>query len=385
MLLYIHFPFCSGKCAYCAFYSRPWDEGLVQRYLQDVTAEMAHWSRALGRPRLETVYFGGGTPSLLAPSDLERVLAGVDEHFRWDRSVECTLEANPGSGLDRAYLRSLRKLGVNRLSLGVQSLDEAQLRLLGRRHTAGDALRCVGEARRAGFDNVNLDLIWGLPGQTPEQWLAQLERIADLEPEHLSCYGLGVEPGTGLAERAERGELRFPDEEEEREMYLRGAELLEAKGFRHYEISNFAQAGRKCRHNAGYWQGVDYLGLGPSGVSTLRGRRIEHPAGVEPYGEAVRSGRLWERGSNLTREERIRERIMLRLRTSRGIGLEELGALTGLDLRERLPERIEWLRETGIVSLRSGFLRLTAQGWLVSDSVIPLFFPGQDAEEQARA
>jgi oxygen-independent coproporphyrinogen-3 oxidase len=371
MLLYIHFPFCSDKCSYCAFYSRPWDRDLVQRYLQDVTAEMALWSRALGRPRLETVYFGGGTPSLLPLSDLQRIADAAGRHFDWPQGIECTLEANPGSGLDREYLRCLRGLGVNRLSLGVQSLDDRQLRLLGRPHTAPEALASVRAARDAGFGNLSLDLIWGLPGQNLHQWLAQLDRITELEPEHLSCYGLGVEPGTFLAARLERGELRTPDEETEREMFLQGSEMLRERGLEHYEISNFARSGRICRHNSGYWQGLDYIGLGPSGVSTVRGRRLEHPADLALYGEAVSRGCLLEAGRELSREERVREWIMLRLRTRQGIDLREYGRITGEDPRERIGR----LRESGLVSLNGQTLRLTGEGWLVSDSVIPLFFP----------
>lgn len=368
MLLYIHYPFCRSKCSYCGFCSRVWDEELEELYLSALLREVRFWGSRLDHPRISTLYIGGGTPSLMRPGILERLAKEIERHFTLADDLEFSLEANPDS-LTPERAQSLVGLGVNRVSLGVQSLDQGQLRLLERPHDADQAFRAVDAVRSEGMDNVGLDLLWGLPRQTPEDWLSQLERVASLQPEHLSCYCLTLEEGTRMRNRVERGELELPGEEHLEAMYLRGAELLESRGYTHYEIANFARPGAECRHNRGYWQGVDYLGLGPSAVSTLQGRRWANPPDMSRYAETVRKGELARDGESLTRRQRIEELVLLSLRTREGLDLERYRELTGKDLFRKGPDVVQKLREQGLVRSDDKRLWLTTRGMLLCDAI----------------
>ncbi|MDO9631886.1 MAG: radical SAM family heme chaperone HemW, partial [Humidesulfovibrio sp.] len=260
--LYIHVPFCRSKCGYCAFFSEPLREGALDAYLLLLLDEMALWAERLGRLTVPTVFFGGGTPSLLQPEHLARIMEAVRQHFDLAPDAEISMEANPESA-SPDFLRAARALGVNRLSLGVQSFRDEELALLGRPHTARQAAETLARARAAGFTNLGLDLIWGLPGQREGQWLESLRRAVELAPEHLSCYGLTLEPGTPLADAPEE-QRQLPPERELAHMYVHTGELLEDAGYMQYEISNYAHLGLACRHNQACWEGRDYLGLGPA-------------------------------------------------------------------------------------------------------------------------
>ncbi|OIO02195.1 MAG: hypothetical protein AUJ49_06580, partial [Desulfovibrionaceae bacterium CG1_02_65_16] len=311
--LYVHTPFCRAKCRYCAFFSVPAGPAgiapdILGRYLAILETEMDRqaetWADNLALGPAPSVFFGGGTPSLLGACGLERVLSALRARFALADDAEITLEANPDSATPE-FLAAARALGVNRLSLGVQSLDDRDLRALGRMHDAGQAIAAVDAARAAGFDNLGLDLIFGLPGQTPAAWLRVLRRALSLSPEHLSCYGLGVEPGTPLAADA-AALAALPGDDTQAEMFLRGAELLESAGLAQYEISNFARTttgeggalARRCRHNLACWQGRDVLAFGPSAVSTMSPPilpvgpvlRWTNPASLEGWEALVRAG-----------------------------------------------------------------------------------------------
>ncbi len=278
MLLYVHVPFCRSKCRYCAFYSEVMDMGALEVYAGALVKEMRLWSKRLSKPKVSTVYFGGGTPSLLPGWALSRIMPELNKCFVLEKTTEFTFEANPDSAVDEGYLGRLRDYGVNRLSIGVQSLSDANLTALGRPHGAGAALQAFALARRAKFANISLDFLWGLPGQRVSKWLEELKTAVKLRPEHLSCYGLTVEPDTPLEADVESGETELPEENVQGRMFILGAEYLEAEGYLQYEISNFARMGFQSRHNLGYWEGRDYLGLGPTAVSTMSGARHEnHP------------------------------------------------------------------------------------------------------------
>jgi len=377
MLLYIHYPFCRSKCSYCGFCSRVWDEELEELYLSALLREARFWGSRLDHPRISTLYIGGGTPSLMRPEILERLAKEIERHFTLADDLEFSLEANPDS-LTPERARSLARLDVNRVSLGLQSLDQGQLRLLERPHDAEQAFRAVDALRSEGVDNVGLDLLWGLPHQTPEDWLSQLERVASLQPEHLSCYCLTLEEGTRMQARVDCGELELPGEEQLEAMYLRGAELLESRGYTHYEIANFARPGGMCRHNRGYWQGVDYLGLGPSAVSTLQGRRWANPPDMSRYAETVRKGELAWDGESLTRRQRIEELVLLSLRTREGLDLEQYRELTGEDLFRKRPDVVQKLREQGLLRSDDKRLWLTTRGMLLCDAITGAFLEERD-------
>lgn len=371
MLLYVHVPFCVRKCGYCAFHSGPFSESEAERYVVLVLNELDCLGKALGRRTVETVYIGGGTPSLLTPAQIGAILDGAAARFDLEAGAEITLEANPESALKTGFLAAVRALGVNRLSLGVQSLRDDLLATLGRSHDAARAHLAARAAREAGFANLSLDMIWGLPGQDVSAWLEDLAGITALAPEHVSCYGLSLEEGAPLAESVDAGRLFLPDEEEGARMYLEGSAYLESEGFGHYEISNYARPGRESRHNRGYWSGRDYLGLGPAAVSTLDGRRWTNPAGLDEYARIVAAGVEREGTEVLTVDVRRQEMVMLALRTRDGLDLQEFMAATGIEFPRRDPA-VERLRSSGLVRLGAGRLQLTREGMLVSNSVIEL-------------
>lgn len=358
MLLYVHTPFCRSKCRYCSFYSKVFDMGEVESFTASLAAEMRYWGERLGRPEVRTVYFGGGTPSLLPEWALGGIFPVLRECFRIREGAEFTFEANPDSAADAAYFRLLLDHGVNRLSLGVQSLDDDALRMLGRPHTAGAALASYGQARRAGFGNIGLDLLWGLPGQRPWTWLGTLREIVKLRPEHLSCYGLTLEPGTALEAAVSDGELALPPEKEQAAMFVQGAEMLEGEGYLQYEVSNFSRMGFQSRHNMGYWEGEDYLGLGPSAVSTLGGVRRENPRDLGVYGRQAKEGGFGAGGERLTEEERISEFVMLSLRTSRGLDLKAYRKMTGRNFLGENERLVQALRANELIRISGGRLRL---------------------------
>jgi len=371
MLLYVHVPFCVRKCGYCAFHSGPFSREAAAFYMQHVLREMAGWGETLGRVPVESVYFGGGTPSLLEPGQIGALLDAAGTCFTLGADAEITLEANPDSVLKSGFLDSVRGLGVNRLSLGVQSLQDDLLAMLGRPHDSRQARLAVHAARAAGFSNLSLDLIWGLPGQTHDRWMNDLAAAVELSPEHLSCYGLSLEDGTALTRKVEEGALTLPDEEAGVRMYMDGSEFLESSGYAHYEISNYARPGRESRHNQGYWAGLEYLGLGPAAVSTIQDRRWSNPTALDEYAGVVAQGKERNETEVLTARMRLQEMVMLTLRTGAGLDLEKFKATTGTEFPWRHPA-VEQLRSSGLVRLRAGHLQLTRKGMLVSNSVIEM-------------
>ncbi|MGH2603356.1 MAG: radical SAM family heme chaperone HemW, partial [Dehalococcoidia bacterium] len=273
MSLYLHIPFCDHKCSYCDFNSYAGLDRLMPAFTEALVRELRLWAPRLRGRRVPTVFFGGGTPSLTPLPDLARITQTIRAEYRLDPEAEISLEANPGT-VDLAYLRGLREIGINRLSIGVQSLDDGELRMLDRIHDAGTAIEAYEAARAAGFDNVNLDLIFGVAGQTLAGWERTLRRAIALAPEHLSLYALTIEEGTALAAQIARGIAPEPDADLQAAMYERTQDLMAAAGYEHYEISNWCRPGFACRHNLVYWQDGEWLGLGPGAHSHLDGRRF---------------------------------------------------------------------------------------------------------------
>jgi len=379
MQLYIHVPFCHTRCRYCAFHSQALGKSasassLVRQYVDILLLELALWGDRLGRQPVSTVFFGGGTPSILPASVIAALLARIRRYFKLEKGAEISLEGNPESLLARNYLPDLISAGINRLSVGIQSLHAPHLKMLGRIHSARDAIHAIMAARSAGVQNLSLDFIWGLPDQGVRQWLMMLKEILQLRPEHLSLYGLALEAGTPLEADYQHGRVELPPERDQSLMYLEGAALLEAAGYIHYEISNFARMGFQCRHNLGYWEGAEYLGLGPSATSTLNGRRWTNPSVALEWAAAVRSGAPDADAETLSLQARVLELIMLRLRTARGLRVKAYRDLTGRDFLHEHKALIQALHERGLIRIRNGYLRFTRSGMLVSNSILSKFF-----------
>ena len=386
MLLYIHVPFCRKKCTYCAFFSVPLAEGglgaeMLKGYLGTLLGELRLWGERLGGKPLETVFFGGGTPSLLPARAIAGILREIDKTFALDPAAEITVEANPESALADGWLFEAKKAGVNRLSLGIQSFNDTDLVRLGRTHDVHTAEAAFFTARAAGFANISLDFMWGLPGepdrpQAQAHWLNHLKRAADLRPEHISTYGLTLEEGSALAASCASGEYALPSESDLASMYLAGAEFLESRGFIHYEISNYARIGFECRHNLGYWQGEDYLGLGPAATSTLAGRRWTNPSAASAWRTLVRDKAIGNDGEPLDAESRLKELLMLRLRMNKGLSLQTYRACSGRSFQKDFGSLAELLQKNGLASSRKGWFRLTRSGMLVADTILAHFFAG---------
>ncbi|MDR2893527.1 MAG: radical SAM family heme chaperone HemW [Deltaproteobacteria bacterium] len=383
MQLYIHVPFCRSRCRYCSFFSQALPGGgfksargeeMLRLYLEGLLGEIVLWADRLGRVKLETVFFGGGTPSLLPIPILERIMGALRRHFILAKGAELSLEANPDSLLEFGYAAELVRLGFNRLSLGVQSLDDDMLAALGRPHNSREALIALDTARVSGFANVGMDLIWGLPGQRTRLWLDELKTAVSLKPQHLSCYSLTLEEGTVLARAVDEGKISLPAEKEQSQMFAYGSEYLAAQGYLHYEISNFALMGFKCRHNLGYWEGRDYLGLGPAASSTIGNRRWSNAADLAAWSRAVKEGSIAHDYEELDKTTRVLELIMLRLRTDRGLRLQAYRELTGRDFIGDNKQFIHALHGKGMVRIRGGYLSLTDKGMLVSDSILGFLF-----------
>lgn len=312
--LYLHIPFCKSKCAYCDFYSLPNSEARMDDYTAALIRHLEEVAPRCTLHRVDTVYFGGGTPSYLGEKRLALLLKTVKKRFRVSPQAEITLEANPDSAGDWKALRSLRRAGFNRLSLGVQAADDALLRRIGRVHTWDQVLSAVAAARMAGFDNLSLDLIYGLPGQTLAAWQETLRAATALEPEHISCYGLKVEPGTPLWQQ--RHSAGIPDDDTQADMYLWTVEQLAGQGYAQYEISNFARPGRESRHNLKYWQLGEYAGFGPGAHSDLGGVRFAYARDLEAY---IAGDLQLSEMEAIPPLDRDLEYIMLSLRTAQGI------------------------------------------------------------------
>ena len=380
--LYLHIPFCRSKCVYCDFYSLAGREGEMDRYCRALTAHLAETAPRAAGCRVDTVYCGGGTPSLLGARRLGGLLRAVKKHYDLAAEAECTFEANPESCQDVRALRQLRRAGFNRVSLGLQSAHDGELRLLGRIHTFAQGAAAVAAARKAGFQNLSLDLMYGLPGQDLAGWLDTLERTVALEPEHLSCYGLKPEEGTPLWE----GRDALPGDEAQAEMYLAAVERLERAGYGQYEISNFARPGFESRHNLKYWRLEEYAGFGPGAHSDFGGVRYAYGRDLEGYIRGVLEGGLEvSEAQTLAPEERDTEYIMLALRTREG--------LDGPTFQRRYRQRFEPLARALAPMAAAGLAeetapgrwRLTPRGFLVSNAVIRRLWEALEEEKRRRA
>jgi len=360
--IYVHIPFCARICPYCAFYKDLLDRSETARFCEAILRDLDQQCAAFAISA-KTIYFGGGTPTALTTSQLEFLLGGFRQRLDLSALEEWTVEANPGS-VSARKAASLRKLGVNRISLGVQSWDEDLLKILGREHNAPQAEKSFQILRGAGFSNINVDLMFGLPSQTIEQWRVTLEKTIELQPEHISAYGLTYEEDTEFFLRQSRGEFR-QDADTDAEFFEMTMSNLEDAGYEHYEISNYARVGFSSRHNRAYWSGQDYLGIGPSAFSTVGMQRWQNLADYRAYADRVLSGQS-PIGSteNLTSEMRRVETIALSLRTHEGVSAA---------LLTDQPEAIGEFIALGLLRQSNGHFVLTRAGKSLADSVAEAF------------
>lgn len=370
--LYVHIPFCSSRCSYCDFATGLYQSELAERYVQGLVNEIKG-SRYAGEV-VETIYFGGGTPSLLAPAQLERILASLYERFKIASGAEITLEINPGSATPEK-LRAFRSLGVNRASFGAQTFDDAELAKLGRSHNSADTLRTFAHLREAGFENVSFDLIAGLPGQTLEGWQQNIKQALELAPEHLSFYLLEVHSGTPLAEHIRRGIQPQPDDDLAGVMYEWMLEQAVIAGYEHYEISNLCSPGFHSRHNVKYWTAAPYYGFGCSSHSyDGETRRWSNQRDVLKYVEMVESG-----ASPVVEEQQLQpndvraEAVFLGMRLMQGVDLRRYRESFGVDLRDEHAEDLDRFCKAGLVELDGDLIRLTRTGALLSNEVFAAF------------
>lgn len=377
--IYLHIPFCRSKCTYCAFNTYIKLESLIPEF---VTA-LIHEVECVGQKQpAHSVFLGGGTPSMLSPTQLGSILAAVDRCFDLLPGTEISLEANPND-LEAAYLHELRRLGINRLSLGVQSTHQHELRLFARRHNNDEVAASVSAARRAGFKSLNIDLIYGAPHQTLERWSWTLRHIVDLGPDHLSLYALGLEEGTPMYDWVQQGSLPTPDDDLAADMYDMASERLAKAGYEQYEISNWAKPGHQCRHNLQYWRNWPYIGLGPGAHGYAAGKRywtVRPPQqyidclsdkGIEstfPLSPAV------DDYVDIGREDEIGETLMMGLRlTQEGIGRKDFEARFGADVATLYAAAIDRLVGQGLLEIDAQRLKLTSRGRFLSNAVLREF------------
>lgn len=363
--IYIHIPFCARKCAYCDFLSAPAGSETISRYVEAVKQEIREAAELGEEYRAATVFFGGGTPSLLEGRQTAEILEELSRHIVLEAGAEITVECNPGT-LTEEKLGAYRAAGVNRLSLGLQSADDSELRLLGRIHSYQDFLKSYELARKKGFENLNVDLMSALPGQTREGWLCTLQKVADLEPEHISAYSLMIEEGTPFYEKYREGgpcSRELPDEDTDRRMYEDTKQFLGSRGYERYEISNYAKPGYACQHNLSYWERVDYKGFGIGAASLIHGVRYQNSSDLDAW---LQGNFSYESVIPLSRKDILEETMFLGLRKMEGVVLTEQIRVVYGGLIERL------VRE-GLLLQKENRIFLTDRGIDVSNYVLSEF------------
>ena len=372
MELYLHIPFCVKKCAYCDFLSFPSGQELQRRYAKRLMEDIDCMGKKYGDIPVDTIFIGGGTPSVPESRLIVDLMEHVNHAFRISDGAEISMEANPGT-VTREKLKEYRRAGINRISFGLQSANDRELKLLGRIHTWAEFLESFALARECGFTNLNIDLMSALPGQTCESWKDTLKRVTDLEPEHISAYSLIIEEGTPFGEKygSEEGRKLLPDEDSEREMYHETKRFLRECGYERYEISNYAKPGRECRHNIGYWTGVPYLGLGLGASSYMNGSRFAVSSDMQQYlGE--KPG-LFQNVEKLTRKDMEEEFFYVGLRMVSGVSLTEFKKRFGVSAQEVYPGLMETFVAEKAAEFQGDRFVLTDYGLDVSNYIMAQF------------
>jgi oxygen-independent coproporphyrinogen-3 oxidase len=375
--LYLHIPFCAHICPYCDFNTYTGQEGLIPRYVDTLVLDIERQGEALGHRPVQSIFFGGGTPSLLESEQIGRILAQANASFAVAPDAEVTLEANPNS-VDEAYFAGLRRAGVNRLSIGVQTLHRRGLRVLGRQHEAADAERALRAARAAGFDNLSLDLIFGWPGQTRDDWRRDLDTVLawNDRPDHLSLYSLIVEPGTPMADAVDRGILQVLDDDATADLYEDAIAILDRAGWIHYEVANWTRTpGLESAHNRLYWRNGEYAAFGAGAHGRIGATRVMNHLLPLAYIQAIETGQPpHSNAEELSPEMRIGETMMLGLRLlHEGVTFDEFAARHGRDLRELFRPQLDELARLGLLAETERGVLLTHRGLMVANDVCARF------------
>lgn len=371
--IYIHIPFCKSKCAYCDFYSFvPKNETIFEEYTDALIKHFARYKNAIGDRTVDSVFIGGGTPTVLPEKYLFRILFAVKKYFRPVKNAEISMEVNPATA-DKGKLWRLRVIGgVNRLSIGMQSASDAELSALSRIHSRDEFEQCYRDARKAGFDNINVDVMFGIPCQTPRSLLNTLSYLANLSPEHISMYNLKIEPNTAFGKRADT--LILPDEDTEYEMYMSAIDYLEKSGYNQYEISNFAKRGKTCRHNLKYWNCDEYLGFGPAAHSYFNKNRFSFVRNIGKYIEGVKNPQsrvpITEGLEEISGRAGMGEYVMLRMRLREGVPLGEFYRRFGVDFFQMYGERASYYVKHGFMTATRDSVALTPRGMFVSNYIL---------------
>jgi oxygen-independent coproporphyrinogen-3 oxidase len=368
--LYVHIPFCVGKCRYCGFYSTIYSPDRADEFISGLKHEAALYRKDFLQRPFGSIYIGGGTPTVLSPPQLVLLIRVIRENFPIDDDAEFTVEANPNT-VTSEKLSLLLAQGVNRLSLGVQSFSDVILQTLGRLHSGEQAADAFRLARTAGFRNIGVDLIYGIPGQAMTHWEETLDAVIALKPEHISAYSLSLDDGSLFKREADAGGFTMPDDEVVAAMYERAVETLNKAGYEQYEISNFSLPGYECRHNMNYWDRGEYLGLGPGAWSFISGTRSANISDTVKYTQRLSGGRsIIDARETIGLLPSARETILLGLRTRKGLDLVRFKREFGADLLRQLERNAMPLRDAGILSLAEGRLRLTDSGILLSNEAL---------------
>ena len=368
--LYIHIPFCVRKCLYCDFPSYGGMENYYDDYVKRICSEIEKAGEVCSKYKINTVFIGGGTPTVLKSGSLEKIMKTVFDNYNVVKDAEITCEANPGT-LDMAKLRDMRAMGINRLSMGLQARQNDILKLLGRIHTAEDFEREFLFARRAGFENISCDIMFSLPRQTVEDWRETVSWVVSLNPEHISAYSLIIEEGTPFKDMYDNGKITVPDDETDRKMYHMAVDMLEEKGYKRYEISNFAKAGFESRHNSVYWRTGEYMGFGLGAHSYFNGRRFHNTYNLEEY---IRSGQFKKYDVELLSEkDKMAEFMFMGLRMSEGVSVSEFKRRFGMNIDEIYGKELKEIISEGLAFERDNRVILTDYGFDVSNYVFEKF------------
>ncbi len=368
--IYVHIPFCRQKCSYCDFYSVNWNDESENKYVEAVLNEIKGYKDRLnGQYVADSVYFGGGTPTIIKPESLYKIMEALRDLMEVNKNSEISMEANPNT-LTFEKLREYREIGINRLSIGVQSLNDDILKKIGRVHDSRQAIESIDRAKNAGFSNINTDVMFNIPGQEVSDIEDTISRLIERNIEHISFYSLKLEKGTPMYALEKNNKIVMPDEEYEREMYYAGRSLMERKNLLQYEISNFSKKGFECRHNLKYWSQDEYIGLGPSAHSFMDGVRYSNPADLKMYCVSGFNRIVHER---MNYEDLMFEYIMLRLRLSEGVDIHEFNSRFSTDFIKIYQEQISHLGKNNLIELSDGHIKLTEKGMDISNYVFEKF------------
>jgi len=364
--LYLHIPFCLSKCPYCDFASVVYDEKTTTDYVTALCSELKNSYSC----QADTIYFGGGTPTILELEELDKTMQAIHKNFTLLPNCETSVEANPKT-LDKTKVGRLKEMGFNRISLGIQSLNDKELQTLGRIHESKDAIDSFNLLTKGGFENIGLDLIFGIPGQTLKSWKSSLQQAISLSPYHIATYSLTIEEKTGFYKLVKHGKIKLLSDEKVRRMYLWAINYLSLKGYRQYEISNFSLPGFESKHNLKYWNHQEYLGFGASAHSFYKNKRWGNTKNVKEYTRLIKQkGKAVEFEENLSKEQLMVETIFLGLRKIQGIDLKKFHKDFGVRLEDIKKDKIDYLISTGFLSKQNNFLSLTRKALPVADSII---------------